>query len=100
MIGHNCQTIHRICTKFDARICLWTPVLCAKFQGDRSTILRFIAIFASVQKQEDKKYRKTKKKSKRWQLASRKWLERFPSHLVCGLPWLAGNSVASLAPIG
>ena len=34
---------------------LWTPFLCAKFQGDRSTRLRFIAIFASVQKDEEKK---------------------------------------------
>ena len=32
---------------------LWTPFLCAKFQGDRSTRLRFIAIFASVQKDEE-----------------------------------------------
>ena len=34
---------------------LWTPFLCAKFQGDRSTRLRFIAIFASVRKDEEKK---------------------------------------------
>ena len=55
IIGHNSRTIHRICTKFDARIRLWTPFLCAKFQGDRSTRLRFIAIFASVRKHEEKK---------------------------------------------
>ena len=40
-------------TKFDTRICLWTPFLYAKFQGDRSTNLHFIAIFASVQKDEE-----------------------------------------------
>ena len=34
---------------------LWTPFLCAKFQGDRSTRLRFIAIFASVRKDEEEK---------------------------------------------
>ena len=39
---------------------LWTPFQCAKFQDDRSTRLRFIAIFASVQKDEEEK--KTKKK--------------------------------------
>ena len=33
---------------------LWTPFLCAKVQGDWSTRLRFIAIFASVQKDEEK----------------------------------------------
>ena len=40
---------------------LWTPFLCAKFQGDRSTRLRFIAIFASVRKDEEEE-KKTKKK--------------------------------------
>ena len=38
---------------------LWTPLLCAKFQGNRSTRLRFIAIIASVRKDEEEK--KTKK---------------------------------------
>ena len=93
IIGNNSRTIRRVCTKFDARIRLWTPFLCATFQGDRSTRLCFIAIFASVRKHEEKK-------SKLWQLVSRKWLERFPSNLVCRLPWLAGNAVANLAPIG
>ena len=55
IIGHNSCTIHRICTKFDARIRLWTPFLCAKFHGDRSTRLRVIAIFASVRKDEEEK---------------------------------------------
>ena len=32
---------------------LWTPFLCAKFQGDQSTLLHFIAIFASVRKDEE-----------------------------------------------
>ena len=45
--------MHRICTTCDARIRLWTPFLCAKFQGDRSTRLRFISIFASVRKDEE-----------------------------------------------
>ena len=40
---------------------LWTPFLCAKFQGDRITRFRFIAIFASVRKDEEEK--KTKKKN-------------------------------------
>ena len=93
IISHNSQTIHRICTKFDARIYLWTPFLCAKFQGNRRTHLCFIAIFASVQKHEERK--KNEKKSKLWQLVSQKWLRRFPSNLECRLPWLVENSVAN-----
>ena len=58
IIGHNSRTIHRICTKFDARIRLWTPFLCAKFQGNRSTWLCFIAIFVSVREHKEKKRRK------------------------------------------
>ena len=54
IIGHNSLTAHRICTTFDTVIHLWTPFLCAKFQGDQSTRLRFIAIFASVRKDEEK----------------------------------------------
>ena len=40
---------------------LWTSFLCAKFQGDRSTRLRFIAIFASVQKDEEEEKKQRKK---------------------------------------
>ena len=47
-----------MCTKFDARIRLWTPILCAKFQGDRSTRLLVIAIFASVRKDEEEEEEK------------------------------------------
>ena len=62
IIGHNSRTIHRICSKFDARIRHWTPFLCAKFQGDRSTRLLVIAIFVSVRKDEEEE-KKTKKKN-------------------------------------
>ena len=44
---------------------LWTPVLCAKFQGDRSTRLLVIAIFASVRKDEEEEEEKKTKKKKR-----------------------------------
>ena len=54
-----------------------------------------IAIFATVRKDEEEE----EKKTKLWQLVSRKWLERFPSTLECRLPWLAGNCVANLVPI-
>ena len=64
-----------MCTKFDARMHLWTPFLCAKFQGDRSTRLHFIAIFASVRKDEEEEKKNEEKKMKLWPLISRKWLE-------------------------
>ena len=60
IIGHKSLTVHPIYTKFDTRICLWTPFLCAKFQGDWSIDLRFIAIFASVRKHEEEKKRRKK----------------------------------------
>ena len=44
---------------------LWTPFLCAKCQGDRSTRLRFIAIFSSVRKDEEKEKKKKPRKKKR-----------------------------------
>ena len=47
-----------MCTKIDIRIRLWTLFLCTKFQGDRSTHLHFIAIFASVQKDREVKKEK------------------------------------------
>ena len=61
IFGHKPLTVHQVCTKIDTRICLWIPFLCAKFQGDRSTRLHFIAIFASVRK--DKEEKKSKKEN-------------------------------------
>ena len=52
-----------MCTKCDARIRLWTPFLCVKFQGYRSTRLLVIAIFASVRKDEEEKKTKEKKRN-------------------------------------
>ena len=52
--------------------------------------LLVIAIFASVRKDEEEK-KNEEKKTKLWQLVSRKWLERFPSNLECRLPWLEGQ---------
>ena len=45
----------------DARIRRWTPFLCAKFQGDRSTRLLVIAIFASVRKDEEEENKNEEK---------------------------------------
>ena len=39
----------------------WTPFLCAKCQGDRSTCLLVIAIFASVRKDDKEEIKRRKK---------------------------------------
>ena len=45
-------------------MCLYTPLLCAKFQSNRIWRSRFIAVFVSVrQEEENKKKKKTKKLS-------------------------------------
>ena len=54
IIGHKSSTIHRSFTKFKTKIRRWTPFLCTKFQDDRSTCLRFIAIFASARKHKER----------------------------------------------
>ena len=57
-------------------------------------------ILQSVRKEEVEEEKNEEKKPKLWPLVSRKWLERFSSHLECGLPYLAGTSVATLVSIG
>ena len=42
---------------------LYTPLLCAKFQGNRITRSRFIAVFVSVRKEEEKEEEEEKKKN-------------------------------------
>ena len=55
-------------------------------------------ILQSVRKEVEEK--NEEKNPKLWPLVSRKWLERFSSNLECGLPDLAGTSVATLVSIG
>ena len=63
-------------------------------------------ILQSVRKEVEEK---TKKKTPNfWPIVSRKWMERISSNfqkknssnLECGLPYLAGTSVATLGSIG
>ena len=56
-------------------------------------------ILQSVRKEEVEEEKNKERKPKFWPLVSRKWLERFSSNLECGLPYLAGTSVATLVPI-
>ena len=61
-------------------------------------------ILQSVRKEEEKEEveeeKNKEKKLKLWPIVSRKWMERFSSNLECGLPYLAGTSVATLVSIG
>ena len=98
IIGHNSVNVHRIPTKLGTEVRLNEPFKCTKFQPDWSTYLRFMADFANVRKEEVEK--NEEKNPKLCPLISRKWLERFSSNLKCGLPYLAGTSVATLASIG
>ena len=96
IIGHNSVNVHRIPTKLGTEIRFNEPFKCAKFQPDPSTHSCFIAKCAKRSEEE----KNEEKKPKLWPLVSRKWLERFSSNLVCGLPYLAGISVATLVSIG
>jgi len=58
-ISHNSGNLYRIFTKVDTEIPFDAPVLCTKFQLDLSMRSRLIAIFLSVQK--DQEYKKKKR---------------------------------------
>ena len=57
-------------------------------------------ILPIVRNEEVEEEKNKEIKAKFCSLVSRKWLERFSSHLVCRLPLLAGTSLANLVPIG
>ena len=73
------------------------PLSVPNFSPIQARIRVLLRILQSVRKEEEKN---EEKKPKLWPLVSRKWLERLSSHLVCGLPYLAGISVATLVLIG
>ena len=86
IIGHNSVNVHRIPTKLGTEI---------RFNE---------SILQSVRKEEEgeveEEEKNEEKKPKPWPLVSWKWLERFSSNLECGLPYLAGTSVATLVSLG
>ena len=60
-------------------------------------------ILQSVRKEEVEELQEEKNEEKipkLWPLVSWKWLYRFSSNFECGLPYLAGTSVATLGSIG
>ena len=54
--------VYRIPAKVGTEMRLYTPLLCAKFQGNQIWRSRFIAVFVSVRKEEEKEEEKKMKK--------------------------------------
>ena len=82
-----------------------SPLSVPNFSPIQARIRVLLRILQSVRKEEEEEVeeeeeKNEEKKPKLWPLVSRKWLERFSSNLVCGLPYLAGISVATLVLIG
>ena len=80
-----------------------SPLSVPNFSPIQVRIRVLLRILQSVRKEEEVELEEEKneeKKPKLWPLVSRKWLERFSSNLVCGLPYLADISVATLVLIG
>ena len=75
-----------------------SPLSVPNFSPIGARIRVLFPILQSVRKEVEEK--NEEKKPKLWPLVSRKWLERFSSNLECGLPYLAGTSVATLVSIG
>ena len=75
-----------------------SPLSVPNFSPIQARIRVLLRILQSVRKEVEEKNEEIKPKL--WPLVSRKWLERFSSNLVCGLPYLAGISVATLVSIG
>ena len=76
-----------------------SPVSVPKFIPIGVHIRVLWRIVQSVRKEVEEE-KNEEEKPKLWPLVSRKRLERFSSNLECGLPYLAGTSVATLVPIG
>ena len=77
-----------------------SPLSVPNFSPIQAHIRVLLRILQSVRKEEVEEEKNEEKKPKLWPLVSRKWLEQFSSNLVCGLPYLAGISVATLVLIG
>ena len=75
-----------------------SPLSVPNFNPIGARIRVLCQILRSMRKEVEEK--NEEKKPKLWPLVSRKWLERFSSNLECGLPYLAGTSVATLDSIG
>ena len=98
IIGHNSVNVHQIPTKVGTGIRLNDPFISVpNFSPIRTRIRVLWRILQSVRNEVEEKNEEMKMKF--CSLVSRKWLEQFSSKLVCGLPLLAGTSLANLVPI-
>ena len=79
-----------------------SPLSVPNFSPIQARIRVLLRILQSVRKEEEEveEEKNEEKKPKLWPLVSQKWLERVSSNLVCGLPYVAGISVATLVLIG
>ena len=75
-----------------------SPLSVPTFSPIQARIRVLFRILQSVRKEVEEK--NEEKNPKLWPIVSRKWLERFSLNLECGLPYLAGSSVATLVLIG
>ena len=82
------------------RFALMSPLSVPNFSPSGARIRVLLRILQSVRKEVEEEKKNEEKKPKQWPLVSRKWMERFSSNLECGLPYLAGTSVATLVSIG
>ena len=89
------MNVHRIPTKPSTE----SPLSVPNFSPIGARIRVLWRILQSVRKEVEEK-KKRRKNPKIWLIVSRKWKERFSSNLECGLPYLAGTSVATLVSIG
>ena len=85
--------------KLVRRSALMSPLSVPNVIPIRTRIRVLWRILRSV-RNEGKKIEEIKTKYCSLVSRNRKWLERFSSNLVCGLPLLAGISLANLVPIG
>ena len=96
IIGHNSVNVHQIVPKLVQRSALMSPLSVPNFSPIRARIRVLWRILRSVRNEVEEKTEEIK--TKFCSLVSQKWLERFSSNLVCGLPLLAGNCLANLVP--
>ena len=95
IIGHNSVNVHQIPTKLGTEIRFNEPFKCTKFQPDWSTNSRFMADFVKCAKRSR---RRKKLRKKTLTLAARisEMAGAIFFKFECGLPDLAGTSVATL----
>ena len=94
IIANNSLTVYCILAKCGTKMCLYTPLLCAKFQGNQIMRLHFMAIFVSAKR--GRKKRKKKKLSQFLKSHISGTLEAICLTLKCGVLKLVGMFTAKI----